>query len=547
MRCAIYARYSSDNQREASIEDQVRSCRAHIEKVGWELAQVYTDHGISGATTLRPGYQKLLEDARGGAFDVVIAESLDRLSRDQEDTAALYKRLSFSGVTLVTLGEGEISELHVGLKGTMNALYLKDLAQKTRRGIEGRVRQGRSGGGKAFGYDVVREVDADGTPVRGGRRINEAEAIVVRRIFEAFANGESPRAIAQRLNSQKIAGPGGRAWSDTTIRGHHTRRTGILHNDLYVGRLIWNKQRYVKDPKTGKRLARPNPESEWIVRDVPELRIVDDNLWKRVQDRLAGIRQSPAVKKATSTRFWEKRRPRHLLTGLVTCGSCGSNFASVGRDYLACGAARRQGTCDNRRGIPRRVLEDLILDALKRHLMAPDLVKTFIAEFHDEMNRLSREHEHGLALKRRSLDEISRKLEGLLDAIADGLRTPGLKTKLEGLEAQKAALESEIAASPSPGPRLHPNLAELYREKVARLHEALKEPETRAQAIEILRGLIERVSLSPADGGFEIELVGEIARMIALPEGSGRGELMAYESSVKVVAGVGFEPTTFRL
>src|SRR3546814_14246640 len=86
---------------------------------------------MSGASALRPGYQKLLEDARGGAFDVVVAEALDRLSRDQEDVAALYKRLNFAGVTIVTLAEGEISELHVGLKGTMNALFLKDLAQRS--------------------------------------------------------------------------------------------------------------------------------------------------------------------------------------------------------------------------------------------------------------------------------------------------------------------------------------------------------------------------------------------------------------------------------
>ena len=89
-----------------------------------------------------------------------------------------------------------------------------------------------------------------------------------------------------------MPGPGGRAWSDTTIRGHHTRRSGILHNELYVGRLVWNKQRYIKDPTTGKRVARVNPEAEWVVQEVPELRILDDALWARVQQRLGVIRQS---------------------------------------------------------------------------------------------------------------------------------------------------------------------------------------------------------------------------------------------------------------
>ena len=126
-RVAIYARYSSDSQREASIEDQVRICRARIEREGWTLADIYSDAAISGATTLRPGYQKLMENARNGAFDMVIAEALDRLSRDQEDIAGLFKQLTFADITLLTLSEGEISELHVGLKGTMNALYIKDL------------------------------------------------------------------------------------------------------------------------------------------------------------------------------------------------------------------------------------------------------------------------------------------------------------------------------------------------------------------------------------------------------------------------------------
>src|SRR5258708_38358749 len=204
---AIYARYSSDLQRDASIEDQVRLCKARIETEKWISAGVYTDHAMSGSIRMRPGYQKLLEDARAGSFEIVVSEALDRLSRDQEDVAALYKHLSFAGVTMVTLAEGEISELHVGLKGTMNALFLKDLAKKTWRGLEGRVRQGRSGGGICYGYDVIRELDAHGEAVNGGRRINHLSAGVVRCIFADYAARRSPRAIAQALHPRRLAGP----------------------------------------------------------------------------------------------------------------------------------------------------------------------------------------------------------------------------------------------------------------------------------------------------------------------------------------------------
>ena len=132
MRAALYSRYSSDQQRAASIEDQFRVCREHAEREGWKIGGCYRDAAISGdSVILRPAVQALLEDARRGVSDVVVAEALDRVSRDQVDVAVLYKHLRFAGVTVVTLAEGEISELHVGVKGTMNALFLKDLAAKT--------------------------------------------------------------------------------------------------------------------------------------------------------------------------------------------------------------------------------------------------------------------------------------------------------------------------------------------------------------------------------------------------------------------------------
>jgi site-specific DNA recombinase len=161
--------------------------------------------------------------------------------------------LRHAEIRLITLSEGEISELHVGLKGTMNALFLKDLASKTRRGLEGRVRQGRSGGGSAYGYDVVHQIDAHGEPIRGERRINEPQAAIVRRIFNDYATGISPRAIAKRLNAEKVLAPAGKGWGPSKIHGNRQRGTGILNNELYIGRLVWNRQRYIKDLETGKR------------------------------------------------------------------------------------------------------------------------------------------------------------------------------------------------------------------------------------------------------------------------------------------------------
>ena len=265
MKVAIYARYSSDNQRDASIADQLRICREFAARQGWTVVQEFTDHAISGATLLRSGFQALMRDALNRRFDVVLAESLDRFSRDQEDTAGLFKRLTFAGVNIVTLAEGDITHLHIGFKGTMNALFLKDLAEKTHRGLRGRIEDGKSAGGLCYGYRVVKTLNG-GTVTTGEREIEPAEAAIVERIFREFIADVSPKQIAKNLNREGVAGPFGGAWSPSTIYGNAKRGTGILNNELYVGRLVWNRLRYVKNPDTGKRVSRLNPTSEWMSR-----------------------------------------------------------------------------------------------------------------------------------------------------------------------------------------------------------------------------------------------------------------------------------------
>jgi DNA invertase Pin-like site-specific DNA recombinase len=235
VKVAIYARYSSDNQRDASIADQMRVCRAFAERQGWAISQEYSDHAVSGATLLRSGFQALMRAALNRTFDVVLAESLDRFSRDQEDTAGLFKRLTFAGVNIVTLAEGDITHLHIGFKGTMNALFLKDLAEKTHRGLRGRIEDGKSAGGLCYGYRVVKTLSG-GNVTTGEREIDPAEAAVVERIFREFVAGVSPKAIGKKLNQEGTTGPYGGAGSPSTLYGSPKRGTGVLNNKLYVGR-----------------------------------------------------------------------------------------------------------------------------------------------------------------------------------------------------------------------------------------------------------------------------------------------------------------------
>jgi site-specific DNA recombinase len=323
MRAAIYARYSSDQQSAASIPDQVRLCRRLCEDNGWSVVDVFADEAMSGATHLRPDFQRMQQLAVNGGFDVLVAESLDRLSRDQEHIAGLHKRLTYLGVKIFTKAEGEVNELHIGLGGTMSALFLRHLAQKTHRGLEGRVRQGKAAGGISYGYRTDRRLTDSGAFTTGDRLIHPEEADIVRRIFRDYAAGRSARAIAIALNAEGIRGPRGKVWNFSTISGNWKRGTGILNNELYIGKLVWNRQRFIKDPNTGKRQARPNPPNAWITEAVPHLRIIDEALWQTVKVRQGVIREV-IVTSARTNAFGTARRPTYLFSGLLKCGCCGA-------------------------------------------------------------------------------------------------------------------------------------------------------------------------------------------------------------------------------
>ena len=527
---ALYARYSTDNQSVVSIEDQFRICREHASRERWQVVDTYHDAAISGASViLRPGVQSLLQDAQRGKFDIVLAEALDRVSRDQADVATLFKHLRFAGVQIVTLAEGEISELHVGLKGTMNALFLKDLAAKTHRGLRGRVEKGKAGGGLCYGYDVVKRTDSEGEPVRGERKINEAEASIVRRIYREFAVGKSPRAIATDLNRDGIPGPFGHTWGDTTIRGHACRGNGVVNNELYAGVLVWNRQRFIKDPNTGKRVSRPNPEAKWIRTDVPELRIVDDELWQQVKLRQAELAKQfeptiRGVRAARAERLNRLRRPAFLLSGLLTCGCCGTRYGIVVNDRYGCLGHFRKGTCDNGRTIRRDDIERRVLAGLTDKLVSPEAVAVAVRAYAEETNRQNHERRAQAETSRRALEKIERGIKGILDAIEDGMYEPVMKARMSELEHQKAEIEKRLAEAPADMPDVHPNIAEHYRAKVIRLAETLAEPESNGEAREDIRSLIGEVVITPGEkrGESHATLRGELMGILDLAAGRRR-------------------------
>ena len=544
MRAAIYARYSSDLQSETSIDDQVRLCRERAERDGMTVAEVYTDYAISGSNlSNRPGMLSLMNAAKQGDFDVVVAEALDRISRDQEDIAAIYKRLIHAEIKVVTLSEGEINELHVGLKGTMNALFLKDLAIKTRRGQRGRVEAGKIPGGNSYGYQIIRTLKDDGTVTTGEREIDPEQATTVRRVFQEYADGISPRRIAGHLNAEGIPSPRGGQWNASTINGSRQRRNGILNNELYLGRITYNRQRFIKDPDTGKRVSRPNPEHEWVITEVPALRIIDDETWEQVQVIKARYTSQSGNKRQTKKR---------LLTGLVKCGACGGSMTIINRERYSCSAKRERGTCDSPIGIKAMDLEVRILTGLKDILLGnEDLLDVFVQEFKAEVSRLQKERGSQDRQLQKELNIVSTAINRCIAFITGGDGDPGLvRDELKTLELRKVELERHIASSNDLGTiEVHPNIAKLYAKKVSKLQSLLTDEGTRAQAIEIIRSMIDRIEVHADDDHTNpnVLLVGALAQILTFTQQNKTATSLGDDGRVLMVAGVGFEPTTFRL
>lgn len=442
-KAVLYARYSSDLQNPQSIDDQLLLCRQLAEREGWEIADSYFDEAVSGASIRgRAGLVRLLADVRDGCFDVVCAEALDRISRDQEDIAHVHKVLRFAGVILHTVADGVADEMQIGLRGTMNALFLKDLAAKTHRGQRGRVEKGRSGGGLAYGYDVAVYEDGEA----GGRTVNEAQALVVRRIFRAFANGENPNTIAEMLNREAVPGPAGQSWAGTTIRGHRVRGTGILNNELYRGVLVWNRLRYIKDPHTGKRQARINPESAWIQKDLPGLRIVGEPLWQAVKDRQRDLEQRYAGT-SEGVRNSMRARARGLVASssafcqLLICAQCGGDFCNIGRDRYGCANHYRTRGCSNGKTVQRRVMEQQVRNVL---LEVSALIDQHATQLVDEEQSHIREQCRQIERDRRDLEKVDSRLSSLMAAIEDGLYAPRMKVRFQQLEDQADRLRARL-------------------------------------------------------------------------------------------------------
>jgi site-specific DNA recombinase len=428
----------------------------------------FEDRAISGAGAInRPGFQNLMRAAEAGLFDVIVAEDMDRVFRNQADYHTHRERLDFRNIEIHT-ASGKVGKLDGSLRALMGEMFIENLVPHTRRGLEGVIRDGRHAGGRAFGYRAV-----PGKP--GELEIVEAEAEVVRRIFADDIAGKTPRQVAHDLNKRGVRPARGRLWSASTINGNVSRGGGMILNDLYAGRIVWNKVRMIKDPVTRERLSRPNPKDQYKIVEAPHLRIVDDETVRAAQAVKVERRRD-----GTPATAQKARAPKRVFSGLIKCGCCGGGMSSNGADRkgvrIQCSTYKESGSCTNSRRVYLDDIEALAIKGLRQHLAHPEVITEFVDAYNAERKRLKKEASVERTRIERRLGEIEREIKRIVDFIVKGMATDALIPRMNELEAERKTLAARLEEAKEADNviALHPQALTRYKRAVVELADELK-------------------------------------------------------------------------
>ena len=553
-RVALYARFSTDMQNPKSVDDQFAECRRYAERNSYLVVKEFSDRSMSGALRDRPGFIELLAAVEARNFDIVLFEHIDRLGRDMELVSKFYKVATHADTEIHQLSKGKLGLLDIGIMSTMAAMYLEDIAYKTRRGLRGKFAAGKSAGGLSYGYSL--RLDENGAPIKGDIDIAENEAAVVRRIFNEYAAGLSPLKIASGLNSEGIPSPRGRGqgsghWKQNTINGNPSRGTGILNNELYIGRRIWNRQRSSKHPETGKRVFRPNPADEWEIHDAPDLRIIEQDLWDAVKERqdvhAASRRANASNDKNGLSVSQSLRRRKYLLSGLLSCGQCGGNLTVAGggktrRYYCANAKEKGASVCTGMPGLKESDAAKSILSGLQVGLLQKDAFEDFQKRYLAKMKSQDKERRQLAKLRDKSIGQLEGKIANMIDFIGSGNAPKPLMERLEALTSELDQVQALRGSSPPANTVLPDDLPALYRGYVSDLVATLSDEGVAGRASDELHNLIDTVIVdwNADEKAHQLELRGVLSQMLNATKPAGEAGVYVDESSLKLVAGGGF-------
>ena len=524
-RIILYGRHSTSMQNPKSSEDQTTSCQKLVEQLGGTVVATLHDPAESGFKRSRPGLKRLLHMVGAGEADIVVCEALERIARDAEDVAWLAKKLGYHDVELYTEHEHHIDEVKFGVAALVGAIFLKGLIGKTLRGMQAAVVAGRFAGGRAYAYRKKVLLDEKGETIPGHLEIDPQKADTLRRIFCDFANGLSSIQIATALNEEGIPGPRGGEWNASTIRGDPKKLTGILNNPLYVGRLVWGRRQWRRNPDSEmrERRYRLRDRSQWIEVAVPDLRIIDTVLWEAVRAEIkrrsiSGEDEAPAPAQPASPAG--KPRKKHLLSGLIKCSSCGANYTISGKDYYRCAGQKERGTCGNTLSVRKGALEHAAMAVLQHHLFTEEHAKIFTETFNREVAKIASKQIDRDKATRDRLAIVEGELANVSANLLTGLLSTSAMKLLTDREAEKANLENRLTRSAPAQPMAQivpsPVLVQKFGEKIGALRETLNDDTVRTEAAELMDKLIESVTIY-ADGanGPEAEVVANVVDLAA--------------------------------
>lgn len=536
LRAAIYTRFSSSMQRPASSEDQRRNCERFIQENGWVLVEGYvrSDEAKTGKTLRhRHALESLLIEAeqKQPPFDVLVVDEQSRLGRNLSDILNIEDRLRHYGIKLAIVARRLVSGddnfrpllTMYGMVDEQNSDYLR---HRVLRGQEGRVRKGYSSGSRCFGYRSVKDADPSKSEVTSradilGTRweVFEPEAETIRRIFQLYADGMSDYQIALKLNGEKVPaarkpriGKQQTAWNPSLVKN-------ILKREKYIGKIIWNRTTQKLNPMTGAIETRKNPPESWLIVDWPPIRIVSDELWHRVQDRLKVVNEKMTRRRIAGCNR-AKAKPR-LFSGLLFCGECG-NSITIGGGYrgvaktYGCVSSRYKRGCTNNLWIREDRLDAQLISGLVNNILAPEAMEYFVEAVSVELDAYLKGNSTGQMKSIDSLrsreDELNSSIARLVDAILMNSTSNALSSRLKTLESELEQVRADIALNSRPedlkASKL--DLHAIVRGNVEHLLDLLNTDVIKAR--QVLQRHITKLHLFPgmSESGPVYEVIGEI-------------------------------------
>ena len=435
MTAVIYARYSSDNQREESIEGQIRECTAYAEKNGITVIKHYIDRALSAKTDNRPEFQQMIKDSEKRLFDIVLVWKLDRFARNRYDSAHYEYQLERNHVKLVSatepISEGPAGIMVKSMLTGMAEYYSAELSEKVVRGMTENVLKGKYNGGTIpIGFKVDEEKFF---------QIDPLKAPFVVEAFQRYNDGATMKELMNWLNDSGVTTNRNQKFTYNSVQK-------LLTNKRYIG------ENHFKD------IVMPD--------SIPA--IVDKDLFEEVQLKIKKNSRAPARHKAEDD---------YLLTTKLFCGMCGAMMfgeCGTGRNkvvhhYYKCATAKRFKTC-KKKTVRKEWLEDLVIAETMKLIQDDAVIDAIVAE----VMELQDQENTTLPLLEKQMREVENGIENMLNAIQAGVLTNSTKSRLEKLEAQQKELEVRIAEEKIARPRLSENQVRFWLTRFRKLDPNVK-------------------------------------------------------------------------